>query len=130
MSWDVTRNLLGLPFTLRRIYHHHHHHHLTYCVVVFLHQCIYTLQHMSEDDSFYLVYIQNQFLKLPLHCKTHHMERFNHENLFLCLFSMFSTYRGRYCLLSVPSPVFQITETQPYPKFFYIEPSTLFLQRH
>ena len=54
---------------------------------------------MSEDDNFYLVYIQNQSLKLPLHYNTHRMERFDHENLFLCLISIFSAYHGRTSLL-------------------------------
>ena len=70
--------------------HHHYHYHSTYCVVAFLRRCIYTLQHISEDGSFSLVCIQNQSLGLPLHYNTHHMVKLDHENLFLCLFSMFS----------------------------------------
>ena len=44
---------------------------------------------MSEDGSFYLVYIQNQSLTPLLYYNTHRMERFDHENLFLYIFSIF-----------------------------------------
>ena len=59
-----------------------------YCIAGFLHQCIYTLQDIPGDDDFCLVCIQNQSLTLPLHCNTCYMERYNHENLFLCFLSM------------------------------------------
>ena len=37
------------------------HHHQSACFIVgFLHQCIYTPQHIPEDDNLYLVYIQNR----------------------------------------------------------------------
>ena len=97
-----------------------------------LRRCIYTLQHISEDGNFYLVCRQNRSLTLPLHCNTCYVEDLNHENLSLCIFSTFSIYHGRTCLLflSVLSPFFQITVTQPHSKSFYIEPRTLFPQRH
>ena len=61
---QVTKNLLTFFFTHQKI---HHHHRSTYCIAGFLHQCIYTIQHIPVDDNFYLVYIQNQFLALSLH---------------------------------------------------------------
>ena len=44
------KNLLSLLFTAQKI----HHHHSTCNTVVLLHPCIYTLQHIPEDDNFYL----------------------------------------------------------------------------
>ena len=85
---------------------------------------------MSENDNLNLVYKQNQSLALPLHYNTHRTERFDHESLFLCPFFMFSTYHGRYYLLSVPSPVFQITEIRFHSKPFHIETPILLPQRH
>ena len=73
-----------LFFTSQKI----HHHHQSACFIVgFLHQCIYTPQHIPEDDNLYLVYIQNRSLTQPLHCNTYHMEHLDHENLFLCFLS-------------------------------------------
>ena len=55
----------------------------------FLHRCVYTLQHMSEDDNFYLVCRQNQSLTWPLHCNTHCMEHLDHEIFFYSFFPRF-----------------------------------------
>ena len=37
----------------------HHHHHSVCWIVGFLYKCIYTLQHIPEDDNFCLVCMQN-----------------------------------------------------------------------
>ena len=84
-------------FTPRTI---HYQHHPTCSIVGFMHRCIYTLQHIPEDDNFHLVCRQNQSLTLPLHCNTCRMEHLDHGNLSLCVLSTFSTYHGRTCLLS------------------------------
>ena len=110
-----------------------HHHHCSTCYIVsFLHQCIYTLQHIPEDDNFYLVSRQNRSLTLPLHCNTCRMEHLGHENLPLCVLSTFPTYHGCTCLLLllVLSPVFHIAVTQPYSKSFYIEAPTSLPKKH
>ena len=104
--------------------HHHHHHHSTCYTVVFLHRSIYTLQHIPEDDNFWLVCRQNRSLTLPLHCNTCHMEHLDHENLSLCVLSTFSTYHGRIFLLLVLLSVFQTAATQPHSKSFYTEAPT------
>ena len=109
----------GLTFTSRKI--HQHHHHSTCYIVSFLHRCIYTLQHMPEDDNFYLVCRQNQSLTLPLHCNTYLTERLDHKRLFLCVLSTFSTCHRRAYLLLVLSPVFQAAVTRLHFKSFYIE---------
>ena len=95
-------------------------------------RCIYTLQHIPEDDNFYLVCRQNQYSILPLHYNACRMEHSDHENLPLCVLSTFSTCHWRTCLhfLSVLSPFFQITVIQPHSKSFYIETPTLFPQRY
>ena len=100
-------------FTPQKI---HHHHHSTCYIVSFLHRCIYTLQHIPEDNNFYLVCRQNRSLTLPLHCNTCRMEHLDHENLSLCVLFKFSTCRERNCLLLllVLLPVFQIAVTQPH----------------
>ena len=50
-------------FTTQKIHHHHHHHDHHHCstsyIVGFLYRCIYPLQHIPEDDNFYLVCRQN-----------------------------------------------------------------------
>ena len=108
-------------FTPQKIYHLHR---SICCIVSFLHWCIYTPQHIPEDDNFYLVCRQNRSLTLPVHCNTCRMEYLDPENLSICVcfFFRFLTYLGRTCLLlsSVLSPVFQIAVTQPHSKSFYI----------
>ena len=52
------------------------------CTAGFLHQCIYTLQHIPEDDSFYPACIQRQSLKLLLHCNTCHMVRLRSVHIY------------------------------------------------
>ena len=79
----------GLVFTLQKSYHHYHHH-SAYCIAGFLHLCIYTLQYIPRDDNFYLVCIKSQ--SLTLHCNSCYMEHRDHENLSLCVLSMFSAY--------------------------------------
>ena len=87
---------------------------------------------LLEDDNFCLVCIQNQSLIQPLHCNACYMEYLDHENLSLCILSTFSTSHWWTFLLylSVLSPFFQITVTQPHSKSFHIEPFMLFPQRH
>ena len=46
------KSLFCLPFTPQKIYLHHR---STCCIVGFLVRCIYTLQHIPEDDNFCLV---------------------------------------------------------------------------
>ena len=125
------QKLLSLQFTPQKI-HYYCHLYSACCIVGFLHRCIYTLQHIPEDDNFYLVCRQNRSLTLPQHCNACHMEHLDHENLSLCVLSMFSTYHGLTCflLLSILSPFFKITVTQPHFKSFYIETPTLFPQGH
>ena len=110
----------------------HHNHHSTCYIVDFLHRCVYTLQHISEDDNFYLVCRQNQSLTQPLHCNICHMEHLDYENLSLCDLFTFSTCHRCTCLLvaSVLLPVFQVALTQPHSKSFHTESATLFPQRH
>ena len=74
-----------------------HWHHLKCCIAGFLHQCIYTLQHIP-GDGFYLACIQSQFLKLLLLCKTCHMTRLDHGNSSWCILSTFSAYHAYICL--------------------------------
>ena len=60
---------------------------LFFCIgVVFL--------HIPEDDNFYLVCRQNQFLTLPLHSNTYRMEHLDHENLFYAFFPRFQLAIG------------------------------------
>ena len=107
-------------------------HHPTCFIAGFMYRCIYTLQHIPEDDNFHLGCRQNQSLTLPLHCNTCRMEHLDHGNLSLYVLFTFSTYHGRTCLLflSVLSLVFQIALTQPHSNSFCIETPTLFPQRH
>ena len=83
-------------------------------------ECIYTLQHIPDDDNFYLVCRQSRSLTLPLHCNTHPLKHLDHENLSLCVLSTFSTYHGRTYLLSVLLSVFQTAVTQPHSKSFIL----------
>ena len=125
----MLQKYFGLLFTPQKSHHHHH----SACFIAgFPHRCIYTLQHIPEDDNFYLVCRQNQSLTPPLHCNTCRIEHLDRENLSLCVISTFSTYHGYTCplLLLVYSPVFQIPMTQPHSKSFHTEPPTLFPQRH
>ena len=46
--FENTTDLVMLLFALH--IHHHHLKHLTCSIAGFLHQCIYTLQHIPEDD--------------------------------------------------------------------------------
>ena len=110
----------------------HYHHHSACCIVGFLHLCSYTLQHIPENDNFYLVCIQNQSLTQPLHCNPCYIEHIGHENLSLCVFFIFSTCHRRTCLLIllVLLPVFQIDVTQPHSNSFCIESPILFPQIH
>ena len=116
VTQDRLQKSLTFFFTPQKI---HHHHRSTYCIAGFLHQCIYTLQYIPEDDNFCLVCIQNQSLTQLLHCNACYTEHLNHENLSLCVLSTFSTYHSRTCFpfLSVLLPFFQITVTQPHSKF-------------
>ena len=88
---QVTKILLDLLFFIPQKSHYHHDR-SAYYIAGFLHQCIYTLQHMLEDDTFCLVFIQNQSLTQPLHCNACYMEHPDHENLSLCILSTFSIY--------------------------------------
>ena len=85
---------------------------------------------MSGDDNLYLICRQNQYLTLPLHCNTYHMEHLDHKNLFLCVFSTFSTCHQRACLrlLLVLSPVFQTAVTRFIPNLFILRHSLYFLR--
>ena len=47
-----------------------HHHHSTCCIAGFLHQCIYTSQHILANGSFNFACRQSRPLTLPLHCNT------------------------------------------------------------
>ena len=78
---------------------------------------------MSEDGSFYLVYTQNRSLTLQLHYNTHHMEVFDHENLFLCLF--FHVFNLPRTLLPFIGSVTSFSNNCE-PTSFYTETSTLF----
>ena len=129
---QVTKRFLAFFLHLKKSIHHHHYHHSAYYIVGFLYRCIYTPQHIPEDDNFNLVCRQNRSLTLPLNCNTCHMEHHDHENLSLCVRSTFSTYHGCTCLLllSVLSPFFQITVTQPHSKSFNIKIPTPLPQRH
>lgn len=71
---NIQHTCSSLLFTPPNIYHHHLNH-LTYNIAGFLHQSIYTLQHIPEDGSFYLFCVQSQILTLLLHGNTCHMER-------------------------------------------------------
>ena len=124
--WQKSFDLL---FTPRKI---HHHHHSTCYTVVSLHQCIYTLQHIPEDENFCLICRKNRFLTLLLHCSICRMEHADHENVSSCFRSTFSTFHECTCLLILSGllPFFQITVSQPHSKSFYIERPTLFPQRH
>ena len=122
-----------LMFTPQKMHHHHHHHHCSTCYIVgFLHRCVYTLQHIPEDDNLYLVCRQNRSLTLQFHCNTYRMEHFGHENLSLCILSKFSTYHERICPLPllVLLSVFQIAVTQLHSKSFYIETPNPMPQKH
>ena len=90
----------GAPFTPQNI--HHHLNHSKYYIAGFLHQCIYTLQHIPVDGSFYIACIQSQSLRLLLHCNICRMEHLYHEirlNAFFLRFQLtmhvftFSFYR-------------------------------------
>ena len=120
------KNLFFLLFTPLKI----HHHHSTCYIVSFLHQCIYTLQHIPEDDNVYLVCRQNRSLTLPFHCNTCRMEQLGHENLSLIVLSTFSAYDGRICFLLILLSVFQTAATQPHSKSFYTEAPTHLPQKH
>ena len=65
------------PFTPQNI--HHHLNHSTCYIAGVLHQCIYTLQHICADGSFYFSCIQSRSLTLPLHFNTCRMEHLNQE---------------------------------------------------
>ena len=62
-------NLFMPPFSNQNI-HYHHLNHLTYYSAGFLHQCVYTLHHITEDGSFHLICIQGQLLTILLRCNT------------------------------------------------------------
>ena len=119
------KNLFGFLFTSWKI---HHHYHPACCIVGFLHECIYTLQHIPKDDNFYLVCIQNQSLRQPLHCNACYMEHPDHENLSLCILFTFLTCHWRTCLLflSVLSPFFQINVI--IPNIFILRNPLFFLR--
>ena len=118
------------PFTPQKI--HHHHHRSTCYIAGFLHRCIYTLQHIPEDGSFYFACRWSRSLTLPSRCNTCRMEHPDHENLSLCVLSTFLTYHGRtfLLLLLILLPVFQLAVTQPHSKCFYTEAPTLMPQEH
>ena len=84
------------------------------------------LQHIPEDDNFYLVCRRSRSLTLSLHCSTCRMEHLDHNNLSLCILPTFSIYHGRtyFLLISVLQPIFQIAVTKPPSKSFYIETPT------
>ena len=68
-------------------------HHLNYSasyIAGFQYHCIYTLQHIPEDDSFYLACVQRQLLKLLVLCNKCYMERIDHGNYSWCVLSTFS----------------------------------------
>ena len=93
---------------------------LTY-IAGFLHQCIYTQQHIPEDE-FYFVYIQSQSLTLLLCCNKCYMEHTDHENLSWCVLSTISVY---YACISLPFLKvlllsFRIAGTQLHFRWFYI----------
>ena len=75
----------------QKVLHHHLNHSVCY-IISFLRQCLYTLQHIPEDGSFYLAYIQSQHLKPMLHYNARHKERLAHENSSLYVLFMFSAY--------------------------------------
>ena len=100
--------------------HYHHLNHLTYYSAGFLHQCIYTLQHIPEDGSFHLICIQGQLLTILLRCNTGDMNLLT-LGIFLNLFSpRFQLTIGYIYLLLLYalSSASHITETQPYFRCF------------
>ena len=66
---NIRQTCSCLPLATQNI-HYHHLNHLTYYSAGFLHQCIYTLQHIPEDGSFHLICIQGQLLTILLRCNT------------------------------------------------------------
>ena len=64
-----TKHMLMPP---QKILHHNLNHSTCY-IHAFLNHCIHTLQHIHQDCSFYIVYVQGQPLALPLCCNTCHM---------------------------------------------------------
>ena len=59
----------------------YHLNHSTHHIFCFLHQCIYTFQHVIGDVSFYFLNIPSQSLTLLLHCNTRRMEHLDYKNL-------------------------------------------------
>ena len=100
------------------------HYHCSTCYIAdFLHQCIYTLQHILAYGSIYFTCRQSRSLTLSLHCNTCRTEHLDQENLPSCVLSTFSAYHARIylLLLLVLLSVFQIAATQTSFQIFYTE---------
>ena len=72
-------HLLMPTFTPQNI-HHHHLNYPTCYISVFLHHCVYPVQHILGDGGFYFVCIHIQSSTLLLHYNICHMEHLDLEN--------------------------------------------------
>ena len=76
ISLVTPRQVTTIFFTPQKTQHYHHR--STCCIVGFLHTCIYSLQHIPEEDNFYLVCRQSRSSTLLLHCNACRMEHPDH----------------------------------------------------